>query len=53
MAQAIMARGCVEERDLANLGLTKKQVADWSSEALAKVLGSHPGFTEFAFAEAA
>jgi hypothetical protein len=53
IAQAITARGLVEERDLLNIGLSKKQVAEWTPAALAKVLGSHPGLTEFAFQEAA
>lgn len=53
MAQAIIARGLVEERDLTGLGLTEKQVKAWSPAALNKVLGSHPGFTDFAFQEAA
>lgn len=51
--QALIARGLIEERDIANLGLTQKQIADWKPEALALVLSSHPQLAEAAFAEAA
>lgn len=53
MGNAIRARGLVEERDLANLGLTAKQLADWKQEAMALVLSGNPALAEFAFAEAA
>jgi len=51
--QALIARGLIEERDVANLGLTQKQIADWKPEALALVLSSNPRLAEAAFAEAA
>lgn len=53
MLRAIMARGLVEERDLAGLGLTAKQIAEWKQEAMALVLAGNPALAEFAFAEAA
>lgn len=53
MLNAIRARGLVEERDLANLGLTEKQLAEWKQEAMALVLSANPALAEFAFAEAA
>lgn len=53
MAQAIAARGCVMEADLAKLGLTAKQVKDWSPEALARVLACEPALNEFNYQEAA
>lgn len=51
--QALVARGLIEERDVANLGLTQKQIADWKPEAMALVLGANPQLAEAAFAEAA
>lgn len=51
--QALVARGLVEERDIANLGLTPKQITDWKPEALALVLSTNPQLAEAAFAEAA
>lgn len=53
MAQAIAARGCVMEQDLAKLGLSEKQVKDWKAEALARVLACEPGLNEFNYQEAA
>jgi len=53
MLNAIRARGLVEERDLAGLGLTAKQLADWKQEAMALVLSGNPSLAEFAFQEAA
>jgi len=53
MAQAIAARGCVLEADLARLGLSEKQVKAWKDEALARVLALEPGLNEFNFQEAA
>lgn len=53
MAQAIAARGCVMDADLAKLGLSEKQVKDWKAEALALVLAAEPALNEFNYQEAA
>lgn len=52
MRKAILSRGLLEERDIANLGLTPTQIAEWKQEALALVLSANPTLSEFAFQEA-